>query len=388
MEDQMQYFVRETHTWQNTIMHAQKQVVLFFSKNAAGTDCAPHPLVELVRDIQRKSERNLSATKTDFGKSKQECVALRCIELSQLESAALPKARRSWNIGPLTRDVHVGSPKSLEMLLSCRFAWALHYGANIRRGALLSLSDGETLVGKLAHSVFENLFGNGGIPCPTVCKKRAFELFDSVGRATALPLFAHKYSAQIGSWRMLVAGAAEAFAQLLHAADLSIKGSELRQESFLDGQPFVGRLDFLCSTQSDMPVVLDLKWSQNASHRRREMIEGKAVQLAAYSWLLSQQSETMASVGYYMLRQRELYFSSRGIFPNEAFVNCDMHDVWKRTYNGQRHRLEQIRTGRLVADGVEVHESDIEDFNNDLLRLEPPCKLCIYKSLCGKAELI
>jgi ATP-dependent helicase/nuclease subunit B len=192
--------------------------------------------------------------------------------------------------------------------------------------------------------------------------------------------------------RQQIGQAVEELFSLIAAANLNIVGYEVtKSRSFLEDKVFEGRIDLILASPASESVILDLKWSKWAQYRGGELREGKALQLAAYGWLLEGEEGRFPVGGYYMLAQGDLLVSSCRLFPDHHVVHdVNLEDVWQRSLNAYRQRLKQLQSGQALAEGIEdltepeglEAASEVED-TGEVLELEASCKWCSYVNLCG-----
>ena len=109
--------------------------------------------------------------------------------------------------------------------------------------------------------------------------------------------------------------------------------------------------------------VVDLKWS-HGTHFIDAADNGRSVQLAAYAWALEPAGFDVKSA-YYMFPRKLFY-------PSEA---QDHRETWENVLADYRRTLGEMRGG-ILHKGYEAGETK--------LGLEPGCKFCPVKALCGK----
>lgn len=132
-------------------------------------------------------------------------------------------------------------------------------------------------------------------------------------------------------------------------------------------------------------VILDLKWNRSDKYRRKELRENRAMQLAAYTWLEKQAGRQAVGAGYFMLRQQSLIYSEPDPFPASHHVpGTDLGQLWIETQAVYDRWMADIEAGTLVARGVETEDGAVPE--DPMPRIEPGCRFCDYRLLCG-AEL-
>jgi len=193
-------------------------------------------------------------------------------------------------------------------------------------------------------------------------------------------------------YREAVSRAVEKLVHLLKSARLKVSSSEetFEKEFLLPGKTFEGRIDLLLESPEGNKVIWDLKWSTRAKYKREELEGGKALQLAAYAWLLAGADGTFPPAGYFMLSQGELLsVSCKGIPDHCQFQEVDLKNVWEGGVAAYRRRNNELEQGIVVAAAIlpEEDEDQDEEGSDAVLELEPNCRWCEYVNLCGAESL-
>lgn len=70
-----------------------------------------------------------------------------------------------------------------------------------------------------------------------------------------------------------------------------------------------------------------------------------------------------------------------------------MEDIWQRSLNAYRQRLDQLQKGLALAEGVEdiaefesLKASPETELTEEVLELGAHCKWCAYANLCGSRD--
>ena len=375
---------REAWAWRLPLLNAAERLVLVKPRTVSGEPAAAHPLWHEMEPLLH--DRRCTVQASALLRAERAPLAGRIVERAPLDGAHPPEPRRLWRVpaGAVpTRERE--SATSLNRLLGCPFAWTLQYGAGVRLGALRRIPDGARLVGTLAHAVLAELFTERPTWPPDEAARRGAALFDRLLPVLAAPLLRPGQGLELERARAAVADAARTLGGLIADAGLTVRGCELPFEATqADAVTVDGTVDMLLEDEAGRPVILDLKWSRSDKHRRQEIAEGRAIQLAVYAWLVGGERADGASIpaGYVMLAQQRLLFTAPAPFPAHAHVpGSDLPEVWRATWDSRRHQLDRLRRGEIVAPGVA--DSGDDSTGPPAIVLSPPCRICDYGRLCG-----
>lgn len=376
---------REAWAWRLPVLNAAERLILVKPRAVAGEPAVAHPLwheIEpVLHDLTRGRDAAVQASALLL--ADRAPLAGRVVGRSLLDSGRPPEPRRLWRVPPDAVPMRGReSATSLNRLLGCPFAWTLQYAAGVRPGALRRIPDGAQLVGTLAHAVLAELFTEHPAWPAEAAALRAAALFDRLLPVLAAPLLRPGQGLELERARAAVADAARTLAGLIGAAGLTVRGCELKYEEILAGGITVdGTVDMLLEDGTGSPVILDLKWSGSDKHRRQEIAEGRAIQLAVYGRLVGVDGASVPA-GYFMLAQQRLLFTDPAPFPPHAHIpGSALPEVWRSAWDSRTHQLDRLRRGEIVAAGI----ADIggDGAGPPAIVLTPPCRICDYGRLCG-----
>jgi ATP-dependent helicase/nuclease subunit B len=381
--------LREAASWRQAILAAKSRVILAMPRRLRGEAATPHPLWH---EIFAQLESLHAVTKARIPTqtiSNNETVYLgdRAIKRQAISPLALPSAQRRWAVPASTiKRRPIESITSIKTMIECPLAWALNYGAHVRPGVLNVLPDDANLIGILAHGVVEKLFEQRKSWTPEEAANAAAKMFDSLAIQKAAPLLRPGYAVEYERAKARVSDSIRLLVQMIGNAGLSVRGVE--QEivvTFAPGQDFSGYLDLVLEDVKGQSVILDLKWSSRDKYRREEVQEGRALQLAAYTWLEEQAGRTSLGAGYFMLRQQSLLFTAPHPFsPAHHVPGSNLRETWATLRAAYDHRMEQLERGDILVRGV---PAGTDETDLDLMRqIEPGCRFCDYSSLCGASN--
>lgn len=397
LEDSRQTRLRQAQTWRNPVLWTSRKLILSIPKTLANETVAPHPFWDEVRYLlARKNDKEIS--KISFrgrelwktGKTK----ALPEIINRKIMPVILPPApQREWqlpNLNLLTRARE--SATSFQQIIQCPLSWIFKYMLKLYPGDLIDLPEIPQAVGNLAHMIVPEVISQPDLSDLDRLGERARQLYDEYLPQMAAVLGHPGRELERLRYRNAIGQAVMILCDHLRTANLKVLGFETtKQRSLGDGQVFEGRIDLLLATAQNQPIVIDLKWANQSHYKKEELQEGKALQLAAYCWLLEPEAGCFPPGGYYMLAQGELVVSSCPYFPDHhVYSDIDLKDVWQRVFSAYQRRLQELHGGVALAPGVPDECSDDTsgqpsrpECSEEFLEIEPRCDWCDYVNLCG-----
>lgn len=281
----------------------------------------------------------------------------------------------------------VGHPSSLGSLVGCPLQYVLHHVARIRPGISEPLSTEGRLIGNLGHELFRHVFSpNAASEGDVEGRARAWLLAE--GPAHAAALFQPGNESERDQVTHQLARAAADFATILRQTGAEVTGVEVDLPSPSAASPpraggFIlkGRADMLVRV-GDTLTVVDLKRSGTSTFRGA-LETGSAYQLAAYAHLAG-----AGGGAYYVLTSRSLLSSVDAAFQHGAAHGAfDTPAMFRAFDNALLRCRDELRAGRVRATGVAVpgvaKPQKKPSIADGVLVLEPPCKFCNFKRLCG-----
>ena len=381
--------LREAQSWRNPIINARKHLVLIKPRTVAGSLAFAHPIWdELTASVEGTSLTSVTTVTSQLFDREETNLVQEVIRLPQLQHAKLPLPVRDWRVAAnLIKPREKESFTSLERALGCPLSWTLEYAANIRPGSLQAIAEGERLIGDFAHAVVAKLFSESRSWESPAAQARAKDIMNEMLPKIASTLLLPGNSVHLRKTRETIAAAVGHLVTLLNEAHLRVIDCEFTLDAAFGSATFAGTIDLLVKTREDRKVVLDLKWSRYPHSYRRKFVDGNALQLASYSWLITQQPETsgFSPVGFYMLRQSRLFANDPQVFPRDSAIGArSMSDTWDQATAEYDRTLIDLGAGKVVATGVTEgsHSPQPED-----ALIEPPCNICRFGHFCGVEQL-
>jgi len=405
--------VREAKSWCRPISTSAKQLLIVKPRAVTGRTVAAHPFFHEISAALEFTPHRTRATLIKqahqiYKGASTECLNI-CIKSALVKHTELPAKRPRWNISARALEPSIESATSLQRLLGCPLNWMLEHKAKFKFGHLLSISAGEQLAGNLAHAVFARVFNSAkaGANYSTHAAQSAQKYFDELCPQVAAPLLLAGNSLERQRLRQAVVEGADSLARMIDDASFSKVICELEQNMTLDGVSLTGRPDMVLIHPDNSDYVIDLKWTRRAPYRRREISEGRAIQLALYAKLINNDSGLATEGGYFMIAQKQLYSTSAKLFPEHMYVEgLSLRHTFEKVIQNYKAHLEILDDGTIYATGLnasshdafETDDGGIDIYLDDepehpsqkvpgiTLALEPPCRICNFARLCGYKE--
>jgi len=344
------------------ILRTQNRLVLILPEIAEGQDVIPHPLFG---DLEASFKGLASITVHIDGEEPPRNLGpyLTSPEWPSVPNHPLADPQPfitlpdNRPIPPREKDTIT----SLESLFYYPYQWVFRHQAKWRPSPILRIVPDRTLLGNLAHRLFEKLFQEQDVITWTRQRVEAWmeqsaaALFEREGSVLLLygrePTRARfvkqlKYAA----WNLI---------DLLHTNGWSVSGTEVTLEGQMVGNLITGRADLVVERKGEF-LVLDLKW-RGANYRRQLIRNEEDLQLVLYARLITK-DQTWAQSAYYILSTGELIARSNEAFPQLEPVVTDADFIqanqliFGRMQETYRWRFQQLNKGQ-----VEVRCSDTND---------------------------
>jgi hypothetical protein len=379
--------IREAYSWRYPIFNAKSSVLLVRPSMVAGEPAPAHPLWHEMSELVPKHQITMIHQADEIYASNSVHLAQRDLSQAAVEPLVVPSPRRMWTI-----PAHLLTPRpqqsasSTEKLIGCPFAWVLQYKAKINT-RLSTLPNNAQLIGTLAHKALADLFAEQNKWQANEASPRFISLFEKAVSDMGTQLTLPGKKLELERAKNALSRSVGNLIDLINTAKLTVSGCEVSCSKAFEGGAFGGRIDVVLKAESGRRVVLDYKWTSSDKYKRESLEQGTALQLAAYSWLLSDNLDKDPSGGYFMLKQGRLLHSEQAHFPDNTFVSgSHMPDVWKATVTAHQDRMKEITSGQIVAAGIpDEHGKTLS--GTATMPLEAPCKFCNYGLICGKSTI-
>lgn len=372
--------------WRRPLLFARQRALLVAAPEPGAADARRHPLLDELREVLAGAPSTTKPQAEDLLGDPAAMLMGTKLARVPLAPSALPQVRAVWKIPAKAVPLRpVESASSIERLLGCAYAWVGHYAARLRPGRAAEVPQGAQLVGLLAHRLAQEIFTPGAPPAPDAARAAAEARLPGLLDEMAAPLLIAGAAGELARLRSDLPRAMEALAVLIANHSLTITGTEVVRETKAalgPGRDFAGTIDLLLARPDGRAAVLDMKWAGTDRYRRAEVLEGRAVQLAAYVGLVGAREDA----GFFMLAQRRVLATELSVFGGRTAPG--LTDTWQRTLLARQARLATIDTGTLHALGIGWDDKKKpSDPDAAPVRTNPPCRYCALTRLCGQEAM-
>lgn len=269
------------------------------------------------------------------------------------------------------------TPTNLEWLFYYPHRWFFRQKLRLFPSSLLSVTGHTTLLGSLAHRIFEILLEK---PVNTMSREQIFELVDAISAdllpKEGAPLLLYGREPERNAFIRRVRNAAWNLVSIIRDNGWTVEATEKKLDGEFCGMPVRGKAD-LVLRRGDELAILDIKWS--GTNRRKELIRnGEDLQLVLYAHLLPPEN-CWPHTAYFILEDGKLVARNDQAFrqalqaspgADHTAVGTEIFERMQRTY---QWRIEQISSGaieiRTERTAVEL-ESLYEGQLHDLLEMK------------------
>lgn len=370
--------------WRRPLLAARRRAVLVTVNSKQGDRAGSHPLIQELWPVLEKAPPAAVARAETLLDVQQPLLLGKPLPRAPVAKLATPTPRRDWEFpSPIAVRRTVESATSIELLLGCPYAWISQHVLGLFPGRRAEIPAGERLAGILAHRLVQLLMPPGPPGDPDLLAQQASQRLPKLMEEEAAPMLTPGAAAERARVVRDLPQALRALAQLLHQHGLSIKGVEV-ERSAKDmpeaGDTLRGIIDLLLANECGRPVVFDMKWSARDRWRRRQLTQGNAIQLAAYSRLV----DAAEDAGFFMLAQQQLLTIGGDVLPGSV-AGPTLLETWERAKESRRRRLATLDGGIVRALGVGYDtRRPPPDPDDSPLAPEPPCRFCRLGHLCGR----
>ena len=375
------------------ILAARQQVLLIEPALTAAESTASHPIWHELTGLDGLDRVVVDGRTLRCGRRAALCG--RTWDLEPVAARRLPEPIRDWSVpGDLIGPREVESATSLESLLGCPLNWVLRYQGHLRQTELLDMAEGNRLKGNVAHEVLARFFSGPAPDSPEQVREQVAALLEEMLPEIGSPLLLPGMIREREDLHRNTIESAVVLVGILKSRGLSVTGTERHHSHSLeDGSKLLGSIDLELESAEGQQAIVDLKWSEWDRYRRREIAEGRPIQLAVYSRLLNAgllkkgRRHDFPPGAYFMMKQRRLLATDAEPFPPEFRVEGDeLSRVWGGVMKARDSALAELAEGRVLAAGVETEgeaASKGAETGEARVAIDPPCRFCSFGRLCG-----
>ncbi len=135
-----------------------------------------------------------------------------------------------------------------------------------------------------------------------------------------------------------------------------------------------GQIDHILKDANGKQVIVDHKFG-GAKWKEKDLVEGKSLQLALYSKLVSGKSHP--DLAYHIINNNKILVLNKSFSRAQQVNGPDSAEVLLDAENKIAEKAKILKSGKLTAHGL-IDENEKERFS-------APCGYCEYKGICGLA---
>ncbi|MEO0006608.1 MAG: hypothetical protein RJA20_804 [Bacteroidota bacterium] len=290
----------------------------------------------------------------------------------QVGTPARPRAQVYVKNPNLISGTEYETPTNLESLFYYPHRWFFRQKLRLFPSSLLSVTGHTTLLGSLAHRIFEILLEE---PVNTMGREDIFNRIDAIASdllpREGAPLLLYGREPERNAFIRRVKNAAWNLVSIIRDNGWAVEATEIRLEGEFCGIPVRGKAD-LVLRRNDERAILDIKWS--GINRRRELIRnGEDLQLVLYAHLLPPEGY-WPHTAYFILEDGKLVARNDQAFrqalqasagSDHAIASTEIFERMERTYQWRVQQISngiiEIRTERTAAELESLYEGQLTD---------------------------
>ena len=347
----------QRHLWQRQrpILNAQQQLILVIPEMIDGQAASPHPLFG---DLQAIFE-NPAAIHLDLEANPNPAALLPLSILPQKSPIPLREFGRpapyitiKQEIGLEKREAETFS--SLDALLYYPYQWVFRHQIKLYKSSILSVVRQHTLMGNLAHRLFEILFQHHA-EAVLQWKRAAIEQWvdrqlDQLLEQEGSVLLLYGYEPERTSFQNKLKYAAWMLINTIRNNGWTILGTEQTLQGHFIDTPIRGVADLVLQRGKELAII-DMKW-RGATYRERLLRNEEDLQLVIYSRLLTADSN-WAHTAYFIIetgkmiaRNNQAFKEAIAVAPHEDYIQVNER-IWDRMQKTYEWRKAQLQEGKI-----------------------------------------
>ncbi len=356
-------------SWLRPVLRATKQLI-FVLHEASG---AHHPVLDniesLVEGVQVVSleEKFLTNKPLPVGKNRAP------ISTEAVEYLPLPLMSRWWQL-----PAEYSLPKrewesysSLETFINSPYQWVMRYQAQLKPGAISTVSDQNLLKGSLAHRLFEIFLGENANPLEIDVKninKWADETLITLLEKEGAVLLMPGRLAECEKFKGETIKALETLVDILQKAEVTRVEMESWQEGSFVGGKLNGSIDLLTINSQGQEAVVDIKWG-GFKYRHESLENDQYLQLGTYAKLRKEKTGRWPVLSYFIIQDARLLSNNRNYFAEAEFVEPKSTEsvpaFWQRAESSWKWRRAQLDEGRIEVTIKQTEPTELSQEGNE-----------------------
>ncbi len=360
------------------ILRAKKRLVLVMPHTVDGKEVEPHPLYGDLKAAFKNVEaitfniddENSFARLKDFNIEKEELAVPNKVKLNMRRPSKAPAYLELEQTERLEKREEE-SYTSLDSLFYYPYQWVFKHKIKLNKSSILSVVKESTLMGKLSHRVFEEMFTKEDVlqwKKPDVSRwidERIQRLLEEEGAVLLLygrepERISFENKMKFSAWSLL--------SMIQSNGWTSCKTEQELRGKFMN-IPVRGIADLVLSKPTGEQAIVDLKW--RGANRRSQLIRNEEdLQLIMYSRLLTE-DDSWAHTAYFIIedgkmiaRNNQAFTEAISVTPDADYIEINER-IWKKMRNTYQWRMKQLKDGKL-----EIRtEQNRHEFTEEELRI-------------------
>jgi hypothetical protein len=388
--------------WQRRrpVLNTQNRLILVMPENVDGSAVHPHPLFgDLEAAFKNLGDISLDID-SGIGKANFE-KHFKLPSKVEIEHRLLGHPKPFLQISNLDKisQREYETLTSLETLFYYPYQWIFKYKIRLHKSSILSVTKDNTLMGNLAHRMFEKLFNED---ITTWNKSQVEKWIDGeagnlLAREGAVLLMYGREPEKIGFINQLKYSAWSLVSQIQQNG-WKVKKTEMDLVGNFQTKPVKGIADLVLEKENELTVI-DLKW-RGASRRERIIKNEEDLQLVLYSRLLTE-DDSWAHTAYFIMENGKILARNNLAFNNITSIapDTDHTDINNRilgrmesTYEWRMNQIEkgqiEIRTKHTCLDLEDIYnDNEQPEIMMDILEMKDgDAPFCDYKTLINLVD--
>jgi len=355
---------------QRPFLLAQRQLVLAIPESSEGQALMAHPLLGDIEAVFGNLDAFVFDTDAFKGGFLEDIFVLPQRQAARLRRLGKPKPFLEIASAHRLQRRDEENFSSLETLLYYPYQWVFRHKIKLRKSSILSIVKPTTLMGNLAHRLFERLLkldleALGKHDIERWVEK---EIVGLLAKEGAVLLLYGMEPERAGFVRKLKY-AAWCLVSLIRENGWKVLATEKPLEAGFLGIQLNGRADVVLEKDGQLAVI-DLKW-RGARYREQSIRNEEDLQLALYAHLITN-DENRAHTAYFIIENGRMIARNNEAFRNVPAVvpgsdHVEVHErmmkLMEATYEW---RMAQIAQGRIEIRCAQTR-LDLEDVYGDAL---------------------
>jgi ATP-dependent helicase/nuclease subunit B len=367
------------------ICRASARVLLVCPERIAHVEAISHPLAHQLEPMLRDNRQLVTQSAGLLLDRAEPALAGRTLYRAAVCPADSPHGRGHWRL-PDAAVARLAarreSATSFERMIDCQMRWIFEDVLRLRRGRFAELPGGSQLLGNLAHAVARTVFTPGPMAPAESLDSAITAAFDRHLPAIAAALQLPHHAGELAQARQRVPAAISHLSRFLRAGGFEVVEAEAERSADLPtGLALTGQLDLVVRHPVHGLGVIDLKWTGSPDYRRKELAEGRSIQLATYGALAEPGEPGETPGGYYLLSQRRLLAPEGSFLAEEGVVvTRSLPETWASVQESWSLWRDTAQAGDGFASGV--GDDTVLMPIAPLTGADQPCRFCGMTGLC------